>query len=181
MKITAKATIANDEIAAKELFKVSSMESSQVFEKYLNTLYGYDQRAVDTMRILYGKTPPFIRGNTVSRYFARLKEKVPMLNKIFVNVQRNPEGKLSLPLERLVIGDIIYLEKDDIVPIDVRVLKADNLYVNQELLTDDKTPILKTSERCDTTNKKPAMLSNLVFAGSKVTKGSATAIVVAIG
>lgn len=95
-------------------------------------------------------------------------------------VQRIECGKEELPLEDVVAGDIIFLSAGDMVPADVRILSAKDLFVSQSALTGESEPVEKHAV-C--TNEKAALteMGSLAFMGSNVISGSAKVVAVAVG
>jgi len=85
------------------------------------------------------------------------------------------------PLERLVPGDIIRLAAGDMVPADVRVLVAKDLFLNQVTFTGEVLPVEKHAEPAAGALKNPLELPNLCFLGSSVESGAATAVVLRTG
>ncbi|HCU05399.1 MAG TPA: magnesium-translocating P-type ATPase [Coxiellaceae bacterium] len=92
------------------------------------------------------------------------------------------EGNVQeIALKRLVPGDVIQLSAGDMIPADVRVIAAKDLFLNQSALTGEALPIEKKSFSVDTDIKNPLDLINICFLGSNVVSGSATAIVINTG
>ena len=92
------------------------------------------------------------------------------------------DGKQQeLPLKRLVPGDIIRLAAGDMVPADVRVLSAKDLFLNQAALTGEALPVEKKAAPAPAELQNPLELPCLCFLGSNVESGSATAVVVHTG
>jgi Mg2+-importing ATPase len=81
------------------------------------------------------------------------------------------------PLKLLVPGDIVRLAAGDMVPADVRVLSAKDLFLNQSALTGEALPLEK-SRACIRRHQNPLELPNICFLGSNVESGSATAVVI---
>ena len=79
----------------------------------------------------------------------------------------------------MVPGDIVRLSAGDLVPADARLLIARDLYVQQAALTGESLPAEKeaTGEAAST----KADSRNMVFLGTSVVSGTATAEVVATG
>ena len=94
-------------------------------------------------------------------------------------VLRNKEA-VEISTEELVIGDIILLDSGDKVPADARLIHSTNLLVNQAFLTGESTAIHKNHEKMNS-KKSISEMNNIVFAGSLVTTGRGTAVVVATG
>src|SRR5450631_3168705 len=92
------------------------------------------------------------------------------------------DGKESeVPLQMLVPGDIIRLAAGDMVPADVRVLSAKDLFLSQMALTGEALPIEKNAATASSDLVNPLELPNLCFLGSNVESGSATAVVIHTG
>jgi Mg2+-importing ATPase len=79
----------------------------------------------------------------------------------------------------VVPGDIVRLSAGDLVPADARLLLACDLYVQQAALTGESLPAEKEATREPASAKADAR--NMVFLGTSVVSGTATAEVVATG
>jgi Mg2+-importing ATPase len=90
-------------------------------------------------------------------------------------------AEAEVPLRNLVPGDIIRLAAGDMVPADVRVLSAKDLFLNQAALTGEALPVERTADVAAVTLENPLDLPNLCFLGSNVESGSATAVVIRTG
>ncbi|MEO8039103.1 MAG: HAD-IC family P-type ATPase, partial [Betaproteobacteria bacterium] len=92
------------------------------------------------------------------------------------------DGKdVEEPLKMLVPGDIIRLAAGDMVPADVRVLSAKDLFLNQSALTGESLPVERQAEALTVDTQNPLELLDICFMGSNVESGSATAVVVHTG
>lgn len=89
------------------------------------------------------------------------------------------ETEISLKL--LVPGDIIRLAAGDMVPADVRVFSAKDLFLNQAALTGEALPVEKKADTAPAEIANPLDLPNLCFLGSNVESGAATAVVIHTG
>jgi Mg2+-importing ATPase len=87
----------------------------------------------------------------------------------------------EIPLKELVPGDIITLSAGDMVPADVRVITAKDLFLNQSALTGESLPVEKTPNPADATLQNPLEMGNLCFMGSNVESGTGVAVVVHTG
>jgi Mg2+-importing ATPase len=87
----------------------------------------------------------------------------------------------EIPLKALVPGDIVTLSAGDMVPSDVRLLSAKDLFLNQSALTGESLPLEKTTVTIDESIQNPLEMGNLCFLGSNVESGTATAVVVLTG
>jgi len=87
----------------------------------------------------------------------------------------------EVPLRTLVPGDIIRLAAGDMVPADVRVLAAKDLFLNQSALTGEALPVERTAVPPPADVDNPLDVANLCFLGSNVESGAATAVVIHTG
>ena len=94
-------------------------------------------------------------------------------------VRNGLEAEVSLRM--LVPGDIIRLAAGDMVPADIRVLSAKDLFLNQSTLTGESLPVEKKADPVSADIQNPLDLPNICFLGSNVESGSATAVVVHTG
>jgi Mg2+-importing ATPase len=94
-------------------------------------------------------------------------------------VRDGKEKEVSLKM--LVPGDIIRLAAGDMVPADVRVLSAKDLFLNQVALTGEALPVEKKAAQPAVDIQNPLDLPNICFMGSSVQSGSSTAVVVHTG
>ena len=92
------------------------------------------------------------------------------------------DGKdLEVPLHTLAPGDVVRLAAGDMVPGDVRVLSAKDLFLNQAALTGESLPVEKIAAASAATVENPLDLPNICFLGSNVESGAATAVVIHTG
>ncbi|AXI78726.1 magnesium-translocating P-type ATPase [Peterkaempfera bronchialis] len=88
----------------------------------------------------------------------------------------------EIPVDQLVPGDVIRLGPGDMVPADLRLLRASGLTVHQSALTGESAPVAK--HPVDLPGDPGTALfeqPHLCFQGSSVASGSGTAVVVATG
>ncbi|MFA6600579.1 MAG: HAD-IC family P-type ATPase [Candidatus Omnitrophota bacterium] len=90
-------------------------------------------------------------------------------------------GKVAItPAKVIVPGDIIVLEAGDKVPADARLLEASNLKVNESPLTGESLPVEKHTELLEA-GVALAERKNMVYMGTSIAYGRATALVTATG
>lgn len=88
----------------------------------------------------------------------------------------------EIPIAELVPGDIVRLAAGDMIPADLRVLNAKDLFVSQAMLTGESIPIEKFPVSPAEKRSANALdLETICFMGSNVVSGSATAIVAVTG
>lgn len=103
-------------------------------------------------------------------------------NKLKPYTTAKRDGKLvKVKTCDLVVGDIIYVNEGDVVPADVRIIRANDLYINDLLITGETTSIKKTDAIINESNLPLGEQNNMAFLGSNVTKGSGFCVVVATG
>ena len=107
-------------------------------------------------------------------------EKLLAMIKTTCTVTRKNKNHIEIPLDEAVVGDIVYLSAGDMIPADVRIIEAKDLFVSQSSLRGESEPIEKLATVCE---KKDNITeyTNIAFMGSSVISGSATAVVIAVG
>ena len=95
-------------------------------------------------------------------------------------VTRFGQEKVEIPMDDLVVGDIIHLSAGDMLPADVRILNAKDLFVSQSSLTGESEPIEKSFE-IEEPKDTITEYENIAFMGSDVISGSATAVTINVG
>lgn len=84
-------------------------------------------------------------------------------------------------ISQLVPGDIVELAAGDMVPADVRMVTAKDLFVTQSSLTGESFPVEKFEVEMNAAITAPIDLTCIAFLGTSVESGSATAVVIATG
>lgn len=110
-------------------------------------------------------------------------EKLKDLVATTCTVIRN-ETKIKIPLNEITIGDVILLSAGDIIPADVRVLEAKDLYITQSSLTGESDSVKKfSSTELSSIDEIESItdLDTICFMGTNVTSGSGKAIVIKTG
>lgn len=102
-------------------------------------------------------------------------------NTCYVKRTGIPEGEIRI--EELVPGDIVMLAAGDMIPADIRIIEAKDLFVSQSTLTGESDAVEKTPKGM---GKKYHMgsvveLDNICYMGSNVVSGSAKGIVFETG
>jgi P-type Mg2+ transporter len=86
----------------------------------------------------------------------------------------------EIPVAQLVPGDLVQLAAGDMIPGDVRILQAKDLFVIQGSLTGESLPVEKYAVEMEPASTA-LDLRNVAFLGTSVETGSAVAVVVATG
>ncbi len=94
--------------------------------------------------------------------------------------------RIEVPFDELVPGDVIRLSAGDMVPADARIITARDLFVIESALTGESEAVEKTTaatvvEGADGSALPLSACKNIVFTGTSVQNGAATALVVATG
>ena len=87
--------------------------------------------------------------------------------------------KLEIDARDLVVGDLVNLEAGDAVPADMRLISADNLNVQESVLTGETNAVEKQEEPMPASDLALADRRNMVYASTAVTSGSGLGIVTA--
>ncbi|WP_429970369.1 cation-translocating P-type ATPase [Fructilactobacillus sp. Tb1] len=87
--------------------------------------------------------------------------------------------KIQLVAEDIVPGDIVELQAGDAIPADARVISSSSLQVDESALTGESIPVDKFPEYKH--GEGPFAIQNIVFAGTVVTNGTATIMVIETG
>ena len=88
--------------------------------------------------------------------------------------------KIDIPIKDVVIGDTVVLSAGSMIPADLRVIEAKDLYVGQSSLTGESDSVKKTVELEDKTGEIDNIsdFDNICFMGTNVISGSAKGIVI---
>ena len=89
----------------------------------------------------------------------------------------------EISIAELVPGDIVRIAAGDMIPADLRLIEAKDLFVSQSSLTGESDPIEKCPQPKGKKYSKGSVieLENICFMGSNVVSGSAVGIVLATG
>ncbi|MBA8883044.1 magnesium-translocating P-type ATPase [Dokdonella fugitiva] len=93
---------------------------------------------------------------------------------------RVPAAKVEVAIDQLVPGDVVHLAAGHMIPADLRLVAAKDLFVNQSSLTGESMPVEKFAA-ADRDATAPLEARNLCFMGSNVVSGSALGVIVATG
>jgi Mg2+-importing ATPase len=93
--------------------------------------------------------------------------------------------QIEVPVAELVAGDIVHLGAGDMVPADLRLLSAKDLFISQAILTGESLPVEKSAPTRasvdDGGDTNPLDLPSVCYMGTNVVSGTAAAVVVATG
>ncbi|GGY32888.1 magnesium-translocating P-type ATPase [Rhodanobacter panaciterrae] len=95
--------------------------------------------------------------------------------------------QIEVPVVELVAGDIVHLGAGDMVPGDLRLLSAKDLFISQAILTGESLPVEKSAPARVSDGSSPQKydspldLPTVCYMGTNVISGTATAVVVSTG
>ena len=92
-------------------------------------------------------------------------------------------GRAELPLEELVVGDVVHLVAGDMVPADLRIVASRDLFVSQSSLTGE-SEALEKMPTVRPGSAQPDVITDLptiAFMGSTVVSGTGVGLVCATG
>lgn len=93
------------------------------------------------------------------------------------------DGKeIKIPIHNITIGDVVLLSSGSMIPADLRIIEAKDLYVGQSSLTGESDAIKKSvnSELNDNNINSITDLDTICFMGTNVISGSAKGVVIKI-
>lgn len=96
------------------------------------------------------------------------------------NVIRNRKEEMVLS-EELVCGDIVILNKDEIVPADIRIIEAHSLKVKEGAITGEGSLVEKYSTMIEDREMPLSEMKNILFKSSVIIDGYAKGIVISTG
>ena len=113
----------------------------------------------------------------------RAEKAMAALKKLAVpNATVRRDGQVqSVPARDLVRGDVLYLEAGNLVGADCRLLEAESLCVDEAALTGESMPVEKVARLCLEGSVPLAERRNMVYLGTAVREGRATAVVTHTG
>ena len=136
---------------------------------------GRSNRAAERLKAMVSNTATVVRRD-IGAAAAEVAEKFYELR-----VRVKPPQRIEVPITELVPGELIVLSAGDMIPADCRVLGAKDLFVSQAAMTDESLPVEKFADRRGSSGVNPLDLANLLFMGTNVVSGSATAVVLTAG
>ena len=108
-------------------------------------------------------------------------EKLKNLVSAKAEVVRNGK-KTKIPTSEVTVGDVILLNAGDLIPADLRIIEATDLFVNQSSLTGESDSVKKLVESEQKGKIEDITdLDTICFMGTNVISGSAAGIVIKTG
>ena len=95
-------------------------------------------------------------------------------------VMRNGKEK-EIKVENAVVGDIVTLNAGTLIPADIRILEAEDLFINQSTFTGETVPIEKNAKISENDSDKIFEIKNIGYMGSNVISGKGKGIIINTG
>ena len=185
-----EAGVALEKYGGNEM-KVRNINALEILIRQLKSPFAYLLLIAAVISILIGQFADsvavlvFIFINVVIGFFQEYRaEKAVVLLQKFIpqNVKVLRDGKEEIIVKRsLVPGDIVLLEAGDTVPADLRAVNLVNFLVDESALTGESVPVSKITDALDKSENETYKAKNIVFSGTSVVSGKATAVVVSTG
>ncbi|MDB6145245.1 MAG: mgtA2 [Pseudomonas sp.] len=132
-------------------------------------------QAADALKAMVSNTATVMRSG-------ESEEAVSVFGKFYgAAVAAKGAQRIELPIKQLVPGDLIVLSAGDMIPADCRVLSAKDLFVSQAAMTGESMPVEKFVRQQDAHTSNPLDLENILFMGTNVVSGAATAVILTTG
>jgi Mg2+-importing ATPase len=171
--LTALAAISYYTEDMKATIVISSMVVLSVIIRFVQE--GRSNRAADRLKAMVSNTATVLRRDPAHEAAEEARH--------YFDVILHPKGprKLEVPIKQLVPGDIVVLSAGDMIPADLRVLSAKDLFVSQAAMTGESLPVEKFAVQRNPAVTAALELDNILFMGTNVVSGTATAVVVMTG
>jgi Mg2+-importing ATPase len=120
---------------------------------------------VSTTATVLRRDPAEIAAAEAARYFQAV-------------LRPKPPRRVETQLKKLVPGDVVALSAGDMIPADIRLLSAKDLFISQSAMTGESLPVEKFAEHRGAATANALELDNIAFMGTNVVSGSAMGVVV---
>lgn len=119
--------------------------------------------------------------NTLEDYkYAASFKALENLNSTMTTVIRG--GRVSaIKCTELVVGDLVILEKNFIVPADIRIVESEELKIVETIVTGEDYISEKYETKIEDRDIPLSEMKNIAFKGSKVVDGNGTGVVINVG
>ncbi|MBU5678513.1 MAG: magnesium-translocating P-type ATPase [Candidatus Aenigmarchaeota archaeon] len=123
--------------------------------------------------------------NSLLSFFQEYKSELALRKlckyiRYYAKVLRN--GNLvKIDTRYIVPGDIVIIETGDRVPADLRLIEADELEIDESLVTGEFYPVVKDTAPIHKKRVEPQSMKNMAFMGTLVKNGKGKGIVVSTG
>lgn len=129
-------------------------------------------KAADALKSMVSNEASVFRRNSGSKFIKN--------DDAIYNTKEN-KNLVDIPTKYLVPGDIIKLSAGDLIPADCRLIETKDLFVSQAAMTGESMPVEKFAIHESENANDTMALDNIVFMGTSIVSGTATAIVLTTG
>ena len=142
-----------------------------------------DQRAaiVIAVMVVLSISLSFIQEHRSNNAADKLQRMVSINATVRRQTGAEAHDHIDVPIEQLVPGDIVLLSAGDMIPADLRLITAKDLFLNQSTLTGEAMPLEKVAAAHVGAAETPFDLPNICFMGSAVVSGIGCGVVVLTG
>ena len=116
----------------------------------------------------------YFQDYSVYKFNKKLKDKLHTSTHVLRKKQT-----IEINAEHVVVGDVVKLNAGSIIPADIILIEAKDLFVNQATFTGENVPIEKSINPNET--DELFNMNNICYMGSNVVSGSGTGIVIKTG
>ena len=118
----------------------------------------------------------FFQNYSIYKFNQKLKQSV--VSKCLV-VRNNKE--IEINITDIVVGDIVKLNAGSIIPADIKLIEAKDLFINQSAYTGESILVEKTNKCPDNADVDLFNISNIALMSSSVVSGLGTGLVIKTG
>ena len=105
-----------------------------------------------------------------------------LLNMVSNTTAALRDGEFTeIPIDELVVGDIVRLSAGDIIPADMRVISAKDLFISQSTVTGESNPIEKFVQFDENHMDTESDYTNFALMGTNVVSGAGRTVVIRTG
>ena len=142
-----------------------------------------DQRAaiVIAVMVILSISLSFIQEHRSNNAADKLQRMVSITATVRRQTDAEAHDHIDVPIAQLVPGDIVLLSAGDMIPADLRLITAKDLFLNQSTLTGEAMPLEKVAAAHVGAAETPFDLPNICFMGSTVVSGIGCGVVVLTG
>ncbi len=171
--LTVLATISYFTEDIKAAIVISAMVVLATFTRYIQE--ARSNNAADKLKAMVSNTATVLRRDPAQDAAEEARR--------YFNIVLHPKGprKAEVAIKLLVPGDMVLLSAGDMIPADLRILSAKDLFVSQSAMTGESMPVEKFAVQRVANVTNTIELDNILFMGTNIVSGSATAVVVATG
>ncbi|MDR2963494.1 MAG: cation-transporting P-type ATPase [Bacteroidales bacterium] len=135
----------------------------------------YVDTAVILLVVLINASIGYFQENKAEKALENIKKMLSLKAQVLRGGKR-----VEIDAAELTIGDVVFLAPGDKIPADLRLIRTDNLRVEESALTGESVPTEKKTDALPE-NVELGDRANMAFAGTSVSAGTGVGIVVAIG